>query len=156
MNVHDVLEKLREVIVSDFELKSWCQSEYSKDHTVFLGTNPNVPPESYSYPAVVIDSVYERSQAVTRASLKVLIGLLLKDDRKTDSFGSVTYIGFLNCEKFRDEVQKSIMRGQRILKAKIEFSDGGTFTNSVFPIWSGKMALYIEYAIPGNRIQDAI
>lgn len=156
MMVNEFLEKLRDFLASDAQIKTWCQAEYAKDQTVWLGTNINMPPDSYSMPAIVIDSIFERTQIGTRASFKVLIGLLLKDDRKTESVGKSTFHGFLNCEKFRDEVQKSILRGQRTLKAKIEFSDGGTFTNTVFPLWSGKMAVYVEYLVPANRIADAI
>lgn len=156
MQVNEVLEKIRDFLADDNQIKAWCQAQYNKDQTVWLGTNINMPPDSYSMPAIVIDSVFERSQFGTRSSFKVLIGLLLNDDRKNSQLGKVTFLGFLNCEKFREEVQKSILRAQKTLKAKIEFSDGGTFTNAVFPIWSGKMAVYVEYLVPANRIADAI
>lgn len=154
MNVSELLEELATVLENDSILIDKSTNLFGERHNVFLGYNLQTPPDKSQMPAIVIDSVQKRMVSEGRSTFIIVLGVLNADETITSSGNKIVCNGFLSNEKFREEICKAILRNQKKFKAKLAFSDGGTFHNLVFPVFSSTIYTNFEYMIPSNRLED--
>jgi len=141
--IKTILETLRDNLGDSATLKAWSQSNYGKDHNVFLGYNPESPPSESLWPAIVIAKVSLAERARSRKTFRILIGYFIGDSNTTTSDNKITYSGFLNSEIFRETAEDVIMVSRKTL-GKINIIDAGTFENLVFPLFTTTSLIEVE------------
>jgi hypothetical protein len=154
MNTVKAIEAIASILTTDTQYLAACNMLFAKAPKVFIGTNTQDPISKESMPAVVIDGVVSRLVDGCKSSFRILLGFLNASEIETTVGNIITLKGFIDNETFKEETCRAIIRHQQKLKAKISFSDGETFTNLVFPVFSCKIIVNFEYTIPGNRIED--
>lgn len=151
METKIILEKIAEIFNTDATFISATNSP-----KIFVGYNLQTPPKKDDMPAVILDSVKKRSVIGFIGSCEIILGFLNYSEQ-IETIGKITtYKGFIDSEILREEATKALLRNQNKLKAKISFSEGETYTNLVFPIFSAKINVKLEYNIPANRLIDSI
>jgi hypothetical protein len=52
MNIYTLLGTLRDAVYDDSGIASWCTTNYSQAHKVYIGIDPKAPPGEDDYPLV--------------------------------------------------------------------------------------------------------
>jgi len=60
MNMNTLLASLRNAVHDDSDLQSWCASNYSRNHKVYVGVDTRRPPAEDQYPLVYLYPVAKR------------------------------------------------------------------------------------------------
>ena len=111
MNITTLLNKIRDDTADDAATKSWCQSNYSKDHKVYVGTDTRNPAGASDFPLVHIFPIgkiagyeLEEQDHVIGATCGII-----DDDFVTGGKSNVVeYEGIDNNEAFRKLVETAI------------------------------------------------
>ena len=111
MNITTLLDKIRDDAADDAATKTWCQSNYSKDHDVYIGTDTRKPPGASDFPLVHLFPIgkiggyeLEEQDHIIGATCGII------DDDKVSGGKSnvVEYEGIRNLEAFRKLVETAI------------------------------------------------
>jgi len=106
MDFWPLIEKIRDAVKDNADIKAWCQSNYGSDHTVYIGYDEEDPPPSSDYPIVVVSPAEQgRSLNVDYGPMEVEIGFGLEDGTKSTSGNVVTYAGVQKILQFRKTVE---------------------------------------------------
>lgn len=150
MKISAMIDLIVTAIDTDSALISYCTSTFGKRHKIFVGMNLRVPPSETDMPCIVVDSIYERVVDANRNSVKILLGLLSSSETKTTTGYVTRLVGFTQSEEFRDQATAALIRAQKKFKSKINFDQGETVSNEVFPIFSSKISINLEYPVTEN------
>jgi len=142
MGIRSVLERLRDGIVADAQLKVFTQATYTSNINVFCGNDVNNSPAKTYSPYVVINNVENVIRGGNRNTYKInfFVGIVSED--KTEVTNVITYDGFILCEELREEIENAILR-LRKYKWKIDI-ESSTLVNNVFPLFTSNFMVNIE------------
>lgn len=144
MDISEVLVILKDVISTNEAIKTYCQSKYSKDHTVYLFVNPDDPPLEEDYPMIVIYSVYrsKRGEGQRDKIYNALIGVGIRNETKSRVGNIVEFTGGIEVEELRELVEYAIFESKIALKVGVT---GETVTEVEFPIFRSDTTLELVY-----------
>ena len=109
----DMLILVRNTIAADAALNAWCQANYTKNTSVYLGFDDDDPPKASDYPVVgIISSTRVRGADKHKDVWDVEISSLLENDGKQSISNGITYTGFLHAESMRDLVENALYRAK--------------------------------------------
>lgn len=154
MKTYELIDTLQDHLATDTELVNKSVEVFSKVHKVYSSGNLQTPPENDNMPAIVIDSLQKRNISAGKSSYTIMIAILNYNETINIDGNKISSVGWKQNEILREETCKAILRGVNKFKAKVTFVDGGTFPNSVFPVFSSTIQINFEYMIPNNRIYD--
>jgi len=108
-----ILEKIRDTIALDAAIESFCQSNFSKSITVFLGkdTKDLPSPDSGDYPIALIHGVSRafKGEKDSQIIYEVSIGAGITSETITIGAKTKTYNGFLFAENLRELIEASLL-----------------------------------------------
>lgn len=134
----------------DAEIKAWSNTNFGKDHTVYIGLDTESPPVESEYPLVIIFYVErlrgEGSRLQTFAT-EIGTGIFNKELIKPDESGSPNlkvYKGLFQVEDFRELVEESLFRAMPKIQGKVDVS-GETTTDVFFPFFRSNTLISMEF-----------
>lgn len=110
-DMNTLLQALRDGIAADSATKTWCTTNYTRNHKVYVGLDQENPPEDDAYPIV---SVYPLSKSagndVERKSHQfgVMLGVYDTSLATVDKTNVVEYNGVQRIEAFRRLVAAAV------------------------------------------------
>ena len=115
MNVIDLLNEYRSVILEDPAVKAWCQLNYSRSANVFVGVNTNNPPDENEYPLVHLFPVEKDVGIEADEKLHVIgctCGVHVDGDAENVYEDGHKLKGIVHLEEFRNLVQAALVRSE--------------------------------------------
>lgn len=148
MTIRQNLEIMRNVLRDSTEIAAYCQARYGKKHTVFIGLNPQNPPQKADNPSLSIIGV-RVEKAGTREKIGMTIGICVEKETRTDvipegGVATKTYEGFLEVEELRELVEKAVITAKKFLLPKTESE---SIQNEIFPLFTSSTTISIEEVI---------
>lgn len=106
-----LLETIGDTVADDAAIKTWCQTNYSRDHNVYLGVDIQNPPLETDYPLVHI--FMGSKQVGYELDTKVHVIETVYGIHKTGLTSSgkanlFEYTGVIHIEQFRKKVETAI------------------------------------------------
>jgi hypothetical protein len=145
LKTHELLEKLRDILVADADILAWCMDHYDKRHTVYLGVNDeDLPDPAAKYPVLVIYYAERKKSANVQVVVyQAEIGAGISDDDITGTDGDlhVTYEGLARVAELRELAERAIEKSH-IGKVDV---NGETSSDILFPLFSSNTILEIEW-----------
>lgn len=142
MGIKEILEKLRDGLANDASLKSYCQTEYGKDQTVFLGLDKRNPPKEHDTPVIIIAYVEKTEIIGNRKKYRILIGYSITKITIIISGNKTTYEGFPLVEELREKSETVLLSLRKSL-GKIDL-ESAVVENSIFPQFTASTFVNIE------------
>jgi hypothetical protein len=106
MEIWTLVEKIRDALKDNADIKAWCQAVYGSDHTIYIGYDERKPPPKSAFPVLVICPVeQERTLNVDYGPMMIEVGYGIEDDTETTVDNVVTYAGVQNVLGFRAAVE---------------------------------------------------
>lgn len=143
--VSRLLLKLGKIIEKDEAIKSYCQEQFGKNHTVYIGINNEQAPPEDAYPLVVLFYAERfRGDGANRIRYAVEIGVGVFNDHLNaelpDNPNLYVYIGLRQAEDLRELVENAVFKS-RFGKTDIE---GDTRSEVYFPLFRSNTLITIE------------
>jgi len=129
----DMLKLVRNTIAADVPLAAWCQTNYSRGISVYLGFNDDKDAlDATGYPLVEIySSTRIRGADKHRDVWDLELSVQVENETEETISNGITYTGFIHAEELRELVENALYR------AKIANIDSigasGNFSN--FPMF---------------------
>lgn len=116
MTTVELLEGLRDAIKNDSTLKSWCQSEFGKDPTIYLGLDvEKIPPPASEYPVIsIIDIFQSMGELQKEIKWEIAISVGINQEEILIEENTKTYKGFLQVQRIRELVEEALYRSKII------------------------------------------
>lgn len=129
-----LLRAIRDTLVNDTDLQTWSLANLGGNYIVYLGMDPESPPESTDTQPYIVVFGGGRSDRETATSAflnyQVEIGFSIRNDTITTAGSdSVTYEGLLLIEEFRERAEDKLLGAKW---GKIGLA-GETLTDNYFP-----------------------
>jgi hypothetical protein len=137
---------MRDILIADESLIAWCNENYERAQTVYVGVNNEDPPDpDTTYPVLILFSATRQKSAnVAVVRYSVELGAGIKDSSITDNSGNITYDGLLNVCALRELAENAIMRS---CIGKIDINSD-TWDDMLFPLFASNSLIEVE--IPKN------
>ena len=145
MNITTLLEAVRDAIHDDSATKTWCTTNYTRNHKVYVGADQRKPPAQDQYPLVGLIPVnkvagYELTEQ--EHGIGITCGLYNEDLATTGKANVVECQGISHIEAFRKLVETAavgaISSPQRVDEINIEYE-----TLEFFPYFLVTMELKV-------------
>lgn len=107
----DLIDLIVTTLQADSDLKTWCQTNYTRDPFICVGLDPNQAPLYENCPMIVIATgtrYREQRQNYRIYSLK--IGCAIEDSTVTQSTYFMQHQGFERIDEFSNLVEKIITK----------------------------------------------
>lgn len=152
MGIKEVLEVIRDTLAGDTELKSFCQANWAKDQTVFLGVNWQDPPDESTFPVIIIPKIQTEGKGAKLAKYRIFLSFAISQSEKTQGAGSITYDSFVLVEEFR-ELAESAIENTRDCRGKIGTleMDGESIEDMIFEHAGSETSIIIGLKREGLR-----
>lgn len=142
--IDETLHATQAALAADADIETYCQAQFSKSVTVYLGSDPDDPPPAVDYPLVVIYAVPRaaRGQVSREISREIVLGAGVYNDtidRATPK--QVTYEGFPQAERLRELAETCVLAA--LLGTKVDVGSE-TFTSVIFPIFRSDTRIEIN------------
>lgn len=106
MELWTLIGYVRDAIKSASAISTWCNTNYSKGHTIYIGYDEQNPPGQANCPIIVISPVEQnRSLDANYGPMIIEIGYGIYDETKSTSGNVTTYKGIENILAFRAAVE---------------------------------------------------
>lgn len=108
-DMNTLLTSIRDAIANNAAIKTWTQTTYSKDHTVFVGVDTKRPPAEADCPCVVVShakKVGGEAQEVIDHRFSVSCEVI--NESSTTTGNIVEYAGMQELETFRQKVLDAV------------------------------------------------
>lgn len=144
MNITTLITTLRTAIHNNSAAQTWCTTNYTRNHYVYVGTDVRNPPDADHYPLVHLFPV-SKANGYERDSQDHVLGITcgIYDSTFLTIAGeakSIEYNGIVNIEAFRKLIETAIVAavpaGIRIDEMKIEYE-----TIEFFPYFLANMEI---------------
>lgn len=146
--IKEILEKIADKLLNNLRITQFCTTEFTKNQTVILGQNVQIPTLAESAPAIVIAGMERTGRNDNVAQYKVVIGCaIVSSDEITSTPNKKVFNGFLLIEEFLEIVSEELLLIP--WKASVEAS---SMPCEEFPLWCGKIILTIDKNIPMRGI----
>lgn len=141
MNMNTLLTSIRDAIAADSAIKTWTQSTYTKDHTVFVGVDTRNPPAEADCPCVVL-SMTGKTGGYARdvISHSFIVSCEINKDSHTTTSNKIEYDGMQQLETFRQKVLTAI----KALDLRVTEVDTTYETIMFYPAFLCDMVITIE------------
>jgi len=150
MKTTELLEKLANILADDQDIKTFCQAQFGRAQTVYLGVNPESPPEQDEYPVIILFYA-ERTKGESNALIQFLIEVgiaVYNEEIRTDANKKI-FSGLEQVEDLRELVETAILDSHL---GKIDVN-GETHVEVYFPLFGSHTAITI--AIPRSSRYSA-
>lgn len=110
-DMNTLLQALRDGIADDSATKSWCTTNYTKNHKVYIGLDQDSPPISDNYPIVSVyplGKISGYSAEEVAHKFGVMLGIYDSSLATGGKTNVVEYKGVQNIEAFRKLVAAAI------------------------------------------------
>jgi len=148
MNMITLLTSLRDAIHDNSATQTWCTTNYTRNHKVYVGIDTRNPPDVDEYPIVHIFPVskiegYELDEQ--EHGIGVTCGLYNADTRTVSGKTNVVeYEGIQDIESFRKLIETAIV-GADISNLRIDSINIDFETLEFFPFFLASMDLKIVW-----------
>jgi len=145
-----ILEALKLALLSDALLDAWCQSEFSKAPTVWIGIDEQNPPPEEDYPLVAIVGV-DQARAEDRREIEwqVHFGSGVINTSFESSSNSRIYPGLSQVETMRELAENALYRATFGVPVNIHTS-GEASSISYHPLYVS-YSTFIVSALKSSR-----
>jgi len=148
MKISEILITIKDILVSDTQLSTYCHTIWGKNAKIFLGSNRQSPPEQSDMPIVMIDSIAGKEQLGMRQKNKIAIGVIIVKNEILEAANFVDFPGFGLVEELREAVEDAIFRNQGFFKGgKITVEEAESIPNFIFPVFASRTIIGIEHII---------
>lgn len=107
-----MIETVRDILAADKDVLAWCQANFARDLTVYVGIDEAQPAPPEDYPlAAVIDLRARAGNTANRRAWDLLLGLGVVQETITVNGNIHTYDGFLQAEELRDLAENALLKG---------------------------------------------
>lgn len=157
MNMNTLLTTLRDAIHDNSATQSWCTSNYSRNHKVYVGIDIRKPPAEDQYPIVHLFPMtklegYELEEQ--EHGFGVTCGLYKTGTRTTGKTNVVEYTGMQDIESFRKLVETAIT-GTSIADIRIDSLNIDYETIEFFPFFLANMDFkFVHDYAQGDGVWD--
>jgi len=145
--VSEILLMLGEALVNDEDIKQFCQDNFGRDQTVFVGMNNEDTPADDEYPLIVIfyaERVVGDSSNINCFASEIGAGVRNKNLEETGKLK--VYTGMIQVEDLREIIETAIFAYR--LKHPREFGkinvSGDTRSETYYPIFRSNTLITIE------------
>ena len=121
----DILQKMRDVLANNQELQDWCQVNYGKQPTIFVGIDERNPPGKKNCPLIILrldDS--EIGKETKQHEYKILVDWAVLDESVTKNDNIIEYRG----------VYQADAMGQIIWRALPDFSQNISLSRTAYAL----------------------
>jgi hypothetical protein len=150
LNSSDLLITIGKVLEENQDLKDWCNTNFSKPQTVYLGLDTENPPAQEDYPLIMVFYVERlRGESDTRQTFSVEIGAgifkkeLVKPEA-TQNPNLKAYTGLLLVEQFRELVEDTLFKSMPKIGGKIDVT-GETTTEVYYPFFRSNTLVSADF-----------
>ena len=150
---YELLENVRDVLAESADIKAWSNSNYGRDHCVFLGINNEQPPDpDTKFPLLVLYSCTRAKSAnVADVNYGIELGAGVKDESITVEGNKTTYDGLSKVCEFRELAEAVLTEGKNGL-GKVDVNSD-TWDDMQFPLFASNSI--IEISRPKNYRSSA-
>jgi hypothetical protein len=148
--INEILETFAASLAADTALNNYCQAQFSKDVTIYLGYNGETPPAATNCPYIVIypdqkgegadENIYQYTIPVDWA---------VANETQTTSGKIVTLAGIGQCDAMGQlilECLNEVSADHPIVKAAYRIAATKTEAATLYPQIAGQMKLTINVA----------
>ncbi len=130
MDVVKIIDTLKFGIANDEAISVWCQAKYGKEHTVFVGNDPEKPVQKSECPCVIMYPVIkkiDRADDYKIHGFGVTCQIFERDKQEIDNI--CEYVGLRLVEQFRKLTENAIVEASKdfdstlIQSLYIDYSD---------------------------------
>ena len=143
LKTHELLVAMRDILIGDTAIASWCTTNYGLKQTVFCGINNEDPPNpDTQYPLLVLFYI-ERKKSANDGNIGYVVelGAGLKDATIIyDPAGTTTYQGLIRVAELRELAELALARAHL---GKIDIF-GDTSSDVLYPLFSSNSLIDIE------------
>lgn len=147
MNILTLLHNTRDAVADDAATKAWCQTNYSRDHWVYVGIDVRKPPPELVYPLVHIfplSKVVGYQLTAQDHGIGANCGINNADTTVTGKSNVVELTGIEHIETFRKLVETAIV-GANLLTGLIETLNIEYETLEFFPFFLASQEFKISH-----------
>jgi hypothetical protein len=109
--VKDLIDLIVTALQANSELKTWCQSKYTRDLFICVGIDPNQAPMYENCPMIVIATgTRYREQRQNYRVYSLRIGCAIEDSTVTSQTYFMEHQGFERIDEFSNLVEKIITK----------------------------------------------
>ncbi len=111
MNIYTLLTSISEAVADNANIKTWAQTNYTKDHYVFINFDVRNPPEENNCPFVAIYPIHKsvgNTKAVQSHSFEIVCCISQTATATRSKTNLLEYTGFGELEEFRKLVETVI------------------------------------------------
>jgi hypothetical protein len=147
MNVITLLHNLRDAVADDTATKAWCQTNYSRDHKVYVGIDDRKPPADAEYPLVHLFPLTKTAGyelASQDHGIGATCGVHNETTTATGKANAIELTGIIHIEEFRKLVETAIISAAdwpvRVASINIEYE-----TVEFFPFFLAAMEIKLAH-----------
>ena len=147
MNILTLLHNLRDAIADDINIKTWSQTNYTRDHKVYVGIDDRKPPPVSEYPIVhlfPINKISGYELAAQDHGIGATCGIHNEGTTNTGKTNAFELTGIIHIEEFRKLVETAIINAAvwpvRVEALNIEYE-----TVEFFPFFLATMEFKLAH-----------
>jgi hypothetical protein len=144
--INEILEKIIDALTKAQDLKTFCNSNFSKLFTIYKGINPEDAPTENMYPLIAILGIQRKDRGISVQKEEFTINLttvIKKDSETSTSIENITvveYPGLAIVEEFKDKIEKVIL-GKNFGGGFSCFVSGDSVSESFYPYYESTINL---------------
>lgn len=107
-----MIESVRDILAADTDVNAWCQANFGRGLTVYVGIDEAQPAPPEDYPlAALVDLRARAGNAANRRTWELLLGLGVIAETVSVTGNVHTYTGLLQAEELRDLAENALLKG---------------------------------------------
>lgn len=143
-NLKEVFQALIDEFTTNSELKSFCASAFGRQPEIFIGVDPDDPPEIEAMPAIYISPggrSRTRGMAYRSHSLLVWVAFMCKDERSNDQ--AQVLEGFEILDQFMNKIESALITKLQASSVAVSPNEGPS-DMIAYPYFKGYLSYLIE------------
>jgi hypothetical protein len=113
MTTSELLDAIKNALVADQPLNSWCLAEFSRAPTIFIGIDPRKDPDESVYPIIAVVGLSQgRGDDRREHRWDIPVGVGVVNETITVSGASVVYNGLAQVERMRELAEDALYRAR--------------------------------------------